>query len=62
MFIKHEKSDFHWICFEAVSSTIDIGDMLNQQAATEKQQNRNCLLNILSTVRFLCLTVFSAEL
>ena len=52
-FAKHEKSDFHRICFQAVSSTVDVGDMLNQQAATEKQQNRDCLLKILSTMRFL---------
>ena len=47
------KERFHRICFEAVSSTVDVRDMLNQQAATEKQQNHDCLLKILSTVRFL---------
>ena len=52
-FAKHESSDFHKACAEALSSTIDVGDMLNKQAVTEKQANREYLLKVLSTVRFL---------
>ena len=52
-FAQQEKSNFHRICFEAVSSTVDVEDMLNQQAANEKQQNRDCFLKILSSMRFL---------
>ena len=52
-FAKHENCDFHRICFQAVSSTVDVGDRLNQQSATEKKQNCDCLLKILSTMHFL---------
>ena len=51
-FAKHESSDFHKVCAEALSSTVDIGDMLNKQAVTEKQANREYLFKVLSTVRF----------
>ena len=40
MFANHESSDFHKLCAEALSSTVDIGDMLNKQAMTKKQTNR----------------------
>ena len=52
-FAKHESSDFHKACAEALSSTVDIGDMLNKQAVSEKQANREYLLKVLSSVRFL---------
>ena len=52
-FTKHESSNFHKACAEALSSTVDIGDMLNKQAVTEKQANREYLLKVLSTVLFL---------
>ena len=54
-FAKHESSDFHKACAEALSSTVDIGDIhvLNKQAVTEKQANQEYLLKVLSTVRFL---------
>ena len=51
-FAKHESSNFHKACAEALSSTVDIGDMLNKHAVTEKQANREYLLKVLSTVRF----------
>ena len=38
-FAKHEKSEFHKVGAEALSSTVDIGDILNKQAVTEKQAN-----------------------
>ena len=52
-FAKHESRDFHKACAEALSSTVDIGDILNKQAVTEKQANREYLLKVLTTVRFL---------
>ena len=52
-FTKHENSDFHKVCARALSSTVDIGDMLNKQAVTEKQANREYLLKVLSSVCFL---------
>ena len=39
-FAKNERSNFHKACTEALSSTVDIRDMLNKQAVTKKQANR----------------------
>ena len=36
-FAKYECSDFHKTCAQALPSTVNIGDMLNKQAMTEKQ-------------------------
>ena len=47
-FGKHEHSDFHKTCAEALTSTVHIGDILNKQAVTEKQANREYLLKVLS--------------
>jgi len=52
-FSRHESCDFHKACVAALASTVDVGDMLSRQAATEKQANREYLLKLLSTVRFL---------
>ena len=52
-FGKHEHSDFHKACAEALTSTVHIGDILNKQAVTEKQANREYLLKVLSIVQFL---------
>ena len=52
-FTKHARSDFHKACTEALLSTVNIGDMLNKQAVTEKQANREYVLRVLSTLRFL---------
>ena len=52
-FANHERSDFHKACTEALSTTVDIRDMLNKQAVNEKQVNREYLLKVLSTMRFL---------
>ena len=38
-FAKHECCDFHKTCVQALSSTVDVGDMLDKQASTEKQKN-----------------------
>ena len=52
-FSKHERCDFHKVCAAALASTVDVGDMLSRQAASEKRVNREYLLKVLSTVRFL---------
>ena len=52
-FSKHESCDFHKVCAAALASTVDVGDMLLRQAASEKRVNREYLLKVLSTVRFL---------
>ena len=39
-FAKHECSDFHKTCVQALSSTVDIGDMLDKQASAEKKKNQ----------------------
>ena len=53
MFGKHENCDFHKSAAAALASRVDVGDMLSKQAATEKQQNRQYLLKVLSSIRFL---------
>lgn len=53
MFARHESCDFHKSCAAALTSRVDVGDMLSRQAATEKQQNRQYLLKVLSSIRFL---------
>ena len=52
-FSRHESCDFHKVCTAALASTVDVGDMLSQQAAAEKKANREYLLKLLSSVRFL---------
>ena len=53
IFAKHEISDFHKSSAAALASKVEVGDMLSKQAATEKQQNRQYLLKVLSSIRFL---------
>lgn len=52
-FTKHQSSDFHKRCSEALSFRVDIGELLDHQVATEKRANREYLLKVLFTVRFL---------
>ena len=52
-FRKHEQCDFHKVCVEALSAKVDVGDMLNREAAAQKLANREYLLKILSSIRFL---------
>ena len=52
-FSRHETCDFHKVCTAALASTVDVGDMLSRQAATEKQASREYLLKLISSVRFL---------
>ena len=37
-FAKHESSDFHKRCSEALLFRVDVGELLDRQAATEKEQ------------------------
>ena len=53
VFAKHESCDFHKSTAAALASRVDVADMLSKQAATEKQQNRQYLLKVLSSIRFL---------
>lgn len=53
IFMKHQSCDFHKSAAAALASRVDVGDMLSRQAATEKQQNRQYLLKVLSSIRFL---------
>ena len=52
-FRKHEQCDFHKVCVEALSAKVNVGDMLNREAAAQKLANREYLLKILSSIRFL---------
>ena len=51
-FAKHESSDFHKSCIESLTSA-DVGDTLNRESNSAKQANREYLLRLLSSVRFL---------
>ena len=53
-FSRHESYDSQG-CVAALASTVDVGDMLFRQAATEKQANREYLLKLLLTVEISCL-------
>ena len=55
MFAKHKSSDFHLQAVAAISNTDDIGEMLSSQYAREKQVNREYLLKVMTTLRFLAL-------
>ena len=52
-FAKHESCHFHKSTAAALASRVDVGDMLSKQAATQKEQNRQYLLKVLSSIRFL---------
>ena len=41
---RHEASDFHRKCVEALQSQVDIGEVLSSQHAQEKKTNRDYLL------------------
>ena len=53
IFSKHETCDFHQSAAAALTSQVDIGEMLSKQYATEKRANRQYLLKILSSICFL---------
>ena len=53
MFVKHEFSDFHKQAVAAIFNTVDIGEILSSQHAREKQVNREYLLKVMTTLRFL---------
>ena len=51
--VKHENSNFHEAATEALKATNDVADMLSKAAATEKKNNREYLLKIISSICFL---------
>lgn len=52
-FVKHESYNFHKSAAAALASRVDIVDMLSKQVTAEKQKNRQYLLKVLSSIRFL---------
>ena len=52
-FRKHEECKFHKLCSSSLAIKLDVGDMLNAAAITEKEKNREYLLKVLSSIRFL---------
>ena len=52
-FKNYEECDFHKVCTSALATTVDVGDTLNAAAISEKEKNREYLLKVLSSVRFL---------
>lgn len=53
IFVRHENCEFHRLSAAALANRVNVGDMLSKQAATEKQQNRQYLLKVLTSIRFL---------
>ena len=53
VFAKHESCDLHKSTVAALASRVDAADVLSKQAATKKQQNRQYLLKVLSSIQFL---------
>ena len=52
-FSKHKSSKFNKVCSTALTCRVDIGDMLSQQCASQKRENHEYLLKVLSAVHFL---------
>jgi len=52
-FNKHEASDLHKLAVDSLKCRIDIGEMLSSQHAKEKKINRDYLMKVLSSIRFL---------
>ncbi|KAL5467260.1 hypothetical protein EMCRGX_G031463 [Ephydatia muelleri] len=57
-FRNYESSSFHkeavMVMVTLPSTTPDVGELLSKQHATEKQNNRHCLFEIIQCIRFLC--------
>ena len=49
-FKKHEESNFHKLCSSSLATKVDVGDMLNAAAVTEKEKNHEYLLKVMSSV------------
>ena len=49
-FVKHDSSNFHKSAAAALASQVDTTDMFSKQAAAEKQENRQYLLKVLSSI------------
>ena len=53
VYSKHEASDFHKQAVDAMSNKADVGEMLSSQLVRKKQANREYLLKVMSTTRYL---------
>ena len=51
--VKHESSNFHKAATEALKATDDVADILSKAAASEKKNNHEYLLKIISSICFL---------
>ena len=51
--VKHESSNFYKAATEALKATNDVAAMLKKAAATDEKNNREYLLKIISSIRFL---------
>ena len=51
--VKHERSNFRKVATEALKETNDVADMLSQAAASEKKNNSEYLLKIISSICFM---------
>ena len=54
---KHESSNFHKQAVEALKSKTDVAEMLSFQHAEEKKENSQYLMHVISTIRFLGLSL-----
>ena len=52
IFAWHEKCEFHRLSCAALANKVNVGDLLSKQAATQ-QRNRQYLLKVLSSIRYL---------
>ena len=52
-FLLGMKTEFHRLSAAGLVNRVNVGDMLSKQTATEKQQNRQYLLKVLTSIRFL---------
>ena len=50
---KHESSNFHKQAVEALKSRTDVAKILSFQHTEEKKENRQYLMHVISTIRFL---------
>ena len=52
-FTKHESTLFHKQAMDLLKTKTDVAEMLSSQHAEEKKRNRQYLLHVITTVRFL---------
>ena len=52
-FAKHEKCEFHKSAVASLNVKVDVAEMLSKQVSQERKANRDHLMTVLSTIRFL---------